>query len=288
MPLAAMDRFLPDRATHAEALSSLFQAVDTSKDMVISREEWEAAFDVVDKNHDGTVSRKEFYMHQGQTHLFDTVAGSHKAAITRKTWCGAFDTLDTDKDGTISFKEWENMGVSSWEVKQTVHIFAEPETTSRQVGNKVVGDIIRGRLEGIWLVLTDEPGFMLSSTVGSAELSTKTLRELKLMASECELEERMIDTIDEAPNPKQRAIFLIEEQQKRKAAKEKKAAAEIRKKAEKDLAERVYKLRGLRAMNLKELKGQARQMSISEEMIAKMDDESDPKKALLKLLEEKI
>merc|ERR1719282_241814 len=281
----AMERFLAEKNSQVEAMCALFNHTGHSQDMTISREDWEASFDTVDRNKDGNVSRKEFYIRLGQTHLFDVIAGSHKAAISRKLWCDAFDMLDTNHDGTISFQEWENVGVKTWEVKRNVHVFAEPDTQARKVASKTAGDRVRGRSEGIWVRLVDEAGFMLSATLGSAELAAKSLKELKKQMEDDGIKKAVIDTIDEADNPKQHAIFLLEENRKKMAAEEKQNAAEERGKAEKEQILKMIKRKELKELNLKELKQRAREMGIDQECIEEADDKNDPRMFIVRLIQ---
>merc|ERR1712190_433078 len=116
--------------------------------------------------------------------------------------------------------------------------------------------------EGLWLALVDEPGFMLSAAGGSAELTGKTLKELKKQAADDGIKQPVIDTIDEAANPKQHAIFLIEENMKKMAEDEKKNAQEEKDRIEKEQILKRVKQKELQGMSLKDLKIHAREKGI--------------------------
>lgn len=90
----------------ALARQRFFDFLDADCNARISLIGWEQAFDKMDDDHDGTISRKEWFLHQGTSHLFDAIPRKELACISRSEWLNCFKALDKDADGNISPEDW--------------------------------------------------------------------------------------------------------------------------------------------------------------------------------------
>jgi len=86
----------------AQASGFLFDALDSDRDGMITREEYNAGFDTLVMNKNGKLSREEFNFDL----YFSALDKDGDGQLSREEYKAGFGMIDTDNDGKICRLEW--------------------------------------------------------------------------------------------------------------------------------------------------------------------------------------
>lgn len=116
----------------AQASGFVFDALDSDRDGMITREEYNAGFDTLDLNKNGKLSREEF----DSDSYFSALDKDGDGQLSREEYEAGFGMIDTDNDGKISRSEFL-AAAGPYKI-----VTMSPAGTASQSGLIHVGDLL--------------------------------------------------------------------------------------------------------------------------------------------------
>jgi len=87
-----------DSDNNTTAIDSLISAIDTNDDLVVTADEWYAAFPARDLNHDGVLDPVEFSFNGVG---FASADANHDGVISKYEWDVTLSVWDTNRDAVL-------------------------------------------------------------------------------------------------------------------------------------------------------------------------------------------